>query len=73
MVLARRGITPDTRKGYEMNYTPTAYDFILRVIDKAPWPGDMEPTFEFQEYLARSIVMTLQSRGFLVEQGDEDD
>lgn len=50
-----------------MSYTPTAYDWILRKLDKAPWPGDMDPGYEFQQDLALSIVASLEHNGFLEE------
>ena len=43
----------------------TAYDWDLRTIDKASWPGDMEPSWEFQQSLASLIVTRLEGRGFL--------
>ena len=51
-----------------MNSEVTAYDWILRVIDKAPWPGDMEPSWEFQKNLAHYIENQLRHTGHLKEE-----
>lgn len=48
-----------------MGYEPTAYDWALRKIVKAPWPGDMEPSWEFQRDLAYGIVANLEGHGLL--------
>lgn len=57
-----------------MSYEPTAYDWVLRTIDKAPWPGDMEPSWEFQQDLAHWIVTNLEHRGLLsAPKGVEDE